>query len=302
MAETSLTVRARDGYPLAADLLEPAGPPRGAVLLAPAMGVPRRFYRPFAAHLASRGLAALAVDVRGVGGSRPPRLRGFPATLAGWGELDLAGGLDALGARYPGAPLLWVGHSAGGQLLGLVEDARLAGAILVGAQNGHWRLWPGLAARLGMFALWHAVIPLLVPAFGYLPMRLLGQGEDVPAGVALQWAEWGRRRAYVHSYAAPRGGLAFASYAGPLRAYAVTDDAFAPPASVDALVGCYARARTETRRVAPAELGVAAIGHFGFFRPRFEATLWREAADWLLAAAAARAAGEPGAPRAPGPA
>ena len=61
-----ITVLADDGARLDADLVAPAAP-RRAALLAPALGVPRRFYRPFAEFLAAEGVAVLAVDYRGVG-------------------------------------------------------------------------------------------------------------------------------------------------------------------------------------------------------------------------------------------
>ncbi|MGC3996748.1 MAG: alpha/beta fold hydrolase [Anaeromyxobacter sp.] len=285
MKTETLELAARDGYRLAATLHDPGQPPDGAVLIAPAMGVPRRHYQPFAAHLARSGLAALTVDVRGIGGSAPERLRGFPATLHGWGEQDLGGALDHLEARYPGVPLLWVGHSAGGQLLGLVESPRVAAALLVAAQSGHWRLWPDLRSRLLMAGLWWLVIPLLVPVLGRLPLRLLGGGEDVPAGVALEWARWGRDRRYILAHAGPRGGMGFAQHRGPLRSYAVSDDAYAPPATVEALAALFQEARVEVRHVTPQEAGVERIGHFGFFRPRFEPTLWAEAVAWLRHAA-----------------
>ena len=280
-----LSVRARDGYPLAADLFLPAGPPAAAALVAPAMGVSRRYYAAYAAYLARRGLAALTVDLRGIGGSRRGPLRGFEASLHGWGELDLAGALDALAAELPGVPRVWVGHSAGGQLLGLLPDPPVAAALLVGAQCGHWRLWPSFPARLALAAFWWALLPASVALLGYLPMRRLGQGEDVPAGVAREWASWGRRREYLMAYAGPRGGLGFARYAGQLRTYAVTDDRYAPPRSVEALAALYTATSAEVRRVAPADAGVPRIGHFGLFRPRLEGTLWDESASWLLRAA-----------------
>ena len=277
-------IHARDGYELAGDLYAPAGLPRAAVLVAPAMGVPRRFYGPFAAFLARQGMAALTLDYRGIAGSRRGPLRGCPATLREWGEQDLAGAADLLAARVPHAPLLWVGHSVGGQLLGILEDAPVAGALLVGAQSGYWRHWSG-AWRLRIFLLWHALIPGLVPLLGRLPAAVLGGGEDVPPGVAREWAEWGRRRDYVMSYAAPRGGRGFARLGAPIVGYAIADDPFAPPAAVEALLGFYAAARTQVRVVRPADVGARAIGHFGFFRARFEPTLWREAAVFLARAA-----------------
>jgi predicted alpha/beta hydrolase len=283
----SLRVPARDGVSLAADLALPDGAPGAAVLVASAMGVPRGFYGRFAAYLARRGMAALTLDCRGIGGSRHGPVRRSRAVLHEWAEQDLAGAVDFLAARFPRVPVLWVGHSVGGQLLGLVEDARIAGALLVAAQSGHWRLWSGVD-RLRIMALWFGVIPLGVPLLGRLPAAVLGGGEDVPAGVAREWAAWGRRRDYVLSYARPRGGRGFARFAGPLLSYAIADDAFAPRPSVEALLGFFASARGELRAVAPGDLGERAVGHFGFFRARFEPTLWRDAADWLAEVARAR--------------
>ena len=290
----SIRIRARDGQALAGDLFLPAGPARAAVVIAPAMGVPRRYYGPFAAFLARQGLAALSLDYRGVGGSRTGPLRTCPATLRDWAEHDLGGAVDLLAHRVPDVPLLWVGHSVGGQLLGLLAGVDVAGALLVGAQSGHWRLWAG-TWRWRMWLLWHALIPGLVPVLGRLPAAILGGGEDVPPGVAREWAAWGRERDYVWSFARPRGGLAFATLAAPVVSYAFTDDPFAPPRAVEALAAFYSAARAQVRLVRPADVGASAIGHFGFFRARFEPTLWREA-SLFLAGAASRGSGSPSPP------
>ncbi len=283
-----VVIPARDGHALAGDLFLPDGAPRAAVLVAPAMGVRRGYYARFAGFLAREGMAALTLDYRGIGGSRRGGLRRHPATLADWGERDLAGAADLLRARVPGAPLLWVGHSVGGQLLGLVDDVPVAGALLVAAQSGHWRLWSG-PWRARIFLLWHAVIPGLVPLLGKLPALVLGGGEDVPPGVARQWAQWGRQRDYVMSYARPRGGRAFARLAAPVVSYAISDDPYAPERSVRELLRHYDLASTELRVVRPEDVGARELGHFGFFRARFEPTLWREALAFLSAAAEGRA-------------
>jgi predicted alpha/beta hydrolase len=266
------------------------------VLVAPAMGVPRGFYAPFASFLAREGMAALTLDYRGIGGSRDAA-RG--ATLRDWGEHDLPGALDLLERRFPGVPLLWAGHSVGGQLLGIADQGRVAAALFVGAQSGHWRLWPG-AGRWKVFALWYGIIPVLVPLLGRLPAAVLGGGEDVPGGVAREWAEWGRARDYVLSHARPRGGLGFTRLSAPILSYAFPDDDLAPLPTVEALLGYYTAARGEVRLVRPADVGARSIGHFGFFRERFEPTLWRDAAEWLARAArvadGGREGASPGAP------
>ncbi len=270
-------------HPLAATLFSPPASPNGAVLIAGAMGVPRAFYAAFAQHLASQGFATLILDYRGIGGSAPASLRGFEASVHRWAEEDLGAALDALERRFPRLPLLYVGHSIGGQLLALVPRLeRVSAALLVASQSGYWRLWPG-AGKYAIWALWHLAVPFFTRTLGFLPLGRLGMGEDVPSGVAREWAQWGRDPKYVFSYAAPRGGLGFGSFQRPLRSYAISDDRYAPEPTVRALVDFFTATRGELRVVEPHHAGAKKIGHFGFFRPRFRDTLWKEAAAWLHA-------------------
>ena len=43
----------------------------------------------------------------------------------------------------------------------------------------------------------------------------------------------------------------------------------------------YVNAPREVRHLRPRDLGVGAIGHFGFFREKFKPLVWQETADWL---------------------
>lgn len=273
-------VTAADGYALAADLYLPASP-RLAALLAPALGVRRGFYRPLAEYLAEAGIAVLVPDYRGVGGSAPARLRGFAATLDDWAALDLPAALAAVQAAAPGAPAAWIGHSIGGQLLGLTPRPAVARALLVAAQHGHWRNWRGWRAAQ-MAALWWTVIPAATRLAGRLPMRALRQGEDVPAGVAAQWARWGRDPGYVVAHARGVPGSGFGSYAGALVAWAIADDWMAPPSTVRPLLDAFVAAQGAYEVAEPRALGVPALGHFGALRPGAE-RLWARWRDWLLA-------------------
>lgn len=277
-----VAVETADGFTLAADLTAPLDRPRAAVMLAPAMGVPRQFYRPLAGFLAENGLAVLALDYRGIGGSKPRSLKKFNAALHEWAELDLEASLAWLRKKYPTLPLLWVGHSVGGQLFGLLRDPPVRAALFVGSQSGYYRNWDG-AARLAMEALWRIVIPGATAATGKLPMKLFGQGEDVPAGVAREWASWGKNPEYIFSYAKLRPGRAFETWSGNLRSYVIGDDGYAPSRSVAALLGFYRSASVELRTLTPADLGVRTIKHFGPFRQKFRGTFWHEIRDYLLA-------------------
>jgi predicted alpha/beta hydrolase len=281
MAE-SFTLQTQDGQPLACEWHAPTGALRAVAVIAPAMGVPRRYYGAFAGHLAANGVGALTLDYRGMGGSQPAT---GEVTLHAWAEQDLAALLRDAVRRAAGAPVVWVGHSVGGQLFGLLEPAEAAQVkrvLFVASQSGHWRNWPTVGQAV-MFGIWHVGIPVLTAATGRLPMKAMGQGEDVPSGVAREWARWGRHRDYIGSYAQEKGGRAFASYTGPVRSCAFPDDSYAPQQSVEKLLGLYARAQHELCLITPASVGAKGIGHFGFFRPTFQATLWAQALDWLTA-------------------
>jgi len=269
----------RDGYRLGATFFRPSEPAARAVTIQAATGVRQDYYAKFAAFLAERGVAALIYDYRGIGRSRPTRLRGFRARMRDWALLDAPAALDFLERTAPGARLMAVGHSFGGQTLGLLPDpGRIRAALVVGAQSGYWRNWPALG-RSWMWLATHAVLPTAPRLLGYFPSKLLGFGEDLPAGVAIEWASWCRNPRYVVGALGAHEG--YARFTSPLRAYAVRDDRLAPVRAVEALLELYPHARSEIRHVAPADVGAARIGHFGFFRERFRDTLWREAADWL---------------------
>jgi predicted alpha/beta hydrolase len=274
-------VEALDGYPLAATCFQPGERPVGSVAILSATGVRRRYYAPFAAFLAERGLRVLTFDYRGIGDSRPPSLRGFGARMHDWAALDAAGALRYLREAQGEVATLVVGHSFGGQALGLLpQPLGVGAALLVAAQSGywgHWRGWP----RLGMAALWHAVVPLLCRVLGYFPARRLGLGEDLPSGVARQWASWGRRPGYVFEAEGGRWQAGYRQVTLPIRAYSFSDDGFAPRPAVEALLAGFENAGVEHRHLAPAALGLPGVGHWGFFREPSRQALWREARDWL---------------------
>lgn len=274
-----LMLAARDGTQLAATLFEPAAPNGGAVLINSGTGIPRQFYAAFAAHLASRGFAVLTYDYRGIGQSASPPA----ATMEAWGAIDQPSMLDHLAALAPGAERAVIGHSFGGQVLGLADNiGQVRAALLICTQSGHWRHWPPGRRRLRMLALWWLFIPGLTALTGRFPGSWVGTA-NLPAGIARSWARWGRSRHYV----CDARGNALRPHnddvACPLRWLSFTDDPIAPYGAVEALRPYYPNAAIDRRHLAPADLDVPAVGHFGFFRKSMPRQPWNETADWLAA-------------------
>jgi predicted alpha/beta hydrolase len=273
---------ARDGYRLGATLVRPTAAGNGrAVLVMAATGVPQEYYGKFAAFLAQRGFAVLTFDYRGIGRSLHGSVRAVNARMRDWALLDAAAAFDFLEKNHPGEKIMTVGHSFGGQAFGLLpKPERIAAALTVGSQSGYWRHW-GALGRAWMWPSTHIGLPVVPRLLGFFPGASLGFGENLPKGVAIEWASWCRHPRYIV------GALGvereYARFAAPIRLYAITDDAFAPPRAVQELSFLYPNARSEVRRVEPKELNLKTIGHFGFFRERFRDSLWREAAEWLEA-------------------
>jgi predicted alpha/beta hydrolase len=167
-------------------------------------------------------------------------------------------------------------------MLGLTPYAGVvAAAVFVGAQSGYYGHWPAPRAQL-YAALWYVLVPLAVRLRGYFPARQLGfGGEDLPAGVALEWARWCRTPHYLSDDAGAPLRPFFATVRAPIRAYSFADDPYATARAVDALLDFYRNAPTSHAHLRPEQAGARAIGHFGFFRAGRCPALWREAAAWL---------------------
>lgn len=274
------TLTAKDGAAIAATVFRPQGDGIPVVIQS-ATAVPRGYYAKFARHLAEHGFLVVTFDYRGIGGSRGPgSLRHLEGGTSAWAQLD-AGAAHAWIREATGRPrALVVGHSIGGQIVGLLpEPQHVAGVLGVAAQSGYWRLWTG-ARRLQMFVYMHALLPLVANALGHVP-GWMGIGEDLPRSAALEWARWCRTPGYLLGDD-PRRHEPYARVVGPVLGYSFADDSYAPHANVATWLRFFPSASIEHRHVEPAQLGVKAIGHFGFFRQSFESTLWADARAWLL--------------------
>jgi predicted alpha/beta hydrolase len=283
-----ITFPAADGYLLAGSLFLPRGAKRHAVLMNSATAVPRKIYRGFASYLAHRGCAVLTYDYRGIGGSRqqalvgynqPKSLVGFKASMADWAALDVTSAVRWMRERYNTLPLAYVGHSFGGQALGLIENnSEISRALLVASQAATWKLMTP-PENYRVYAFMNFVGVPLARMLGYAP-GWAGIGEDLPRDVFLQWAEWVSSPRYLFDSKLP--ALAnFEKFKGELRALAFSDDSWATRPAVELLCSGFTAIKPEVLTVKPSDVGAKAIGHFGFFRPEHQDTLWRGMAEWI---------------------
>jgi predicted alpha/beta hydrolase len=268
-----------EGYLFAGDIHQA---PKAAVLVACATGVSQRFYFAFAQWLCDQGFSVLTFDYRGIGKSLHGKsVANSPVKKQEWGELDMTAAFDWLCEKYPDLPKHIVGHSAGGLLFGLMPNfERIASVVAIGYSTGHLP-YISFPYRLFAYAFLKIYVPLSAKTFGYVPAKRLGMGEDLPSGVASQWALWCSRQGYVGS--ALGGEILVHHYdrlTMPMMVLNMTDDPVATPRNVTDMHKVFPRAKITEVWIQPSDYRIKAIGHIGFFR-KANKILWSKVSQWL---------------------
>ena len=184
--------------------------------------------------------------------------------------------IEAVSARAPGAPLVWIGHSLGGQIVPMVPNReRIAKIVTVATGSGYWREYSPKMRPFGWW-LWFVAVPLATRLFGYFPGRRLRKVGDLPKGVVEQWRRWCMHKDYAAGAEGEAMRARYAAVTTPIVSLSFADDEYMSLANTRALHGLYSSAPQILKRIAPAEIGQKRIGHFGFFRAQQEHVLWRQ--------------------------
>lgn len=282
MASTRVQIPALDGYLLSANIFRSAAPCRGVVLIHSATAVPQTFYIGFAEYLAELGFETITYDYRGIAGSAPARLRGFRASMSDWALKDAEGVQLWARSTYPDKPLLAVGHSFGGNVIGLCDSTRhLTAAAMVAGHAGCLRFIMPWAERLRVYLMVRGLFPLINAVLGYIPSRRLGFGEDLPQEAGRNWVHWSSLPNCFFDVADLEAPRRFARVRIPLVSISLEDDLWATPPAVDLLTSFFVQARLEHWKICGAREGTGPIGHLGYFRRRHRPILWPRLAQWL---------------------
>lgn len=251
----------------------PNNRPKAVIVLASAVGVKQTLYFKFSEYLKSHGFAVYTFDYAGIGYSRKAPLNGLDISASQWGANDLECVIQHAKRKNAAAELLIIGHSIGGQLIGLAPSNVLAnGILLVAAQSGYWRLWKG-AAKARMFMTWYLLVPVLTYIFGYFPGKKIGSSEDLPKQMVLEWRNWCCSPNYLFDHI-PTADQGFKAIECPIYSYSSRDDGYAPKVAVDWLTSKYENAKTTRKHLVSEDSEAPVIGHFSFFKSDNESRIW----------------------------
>ncbi len=281
--EHQFSIPARDGYELGATHFSPgdrSDQPPGVIIFHCATATPQTFYFHCARFFAGQGYEVYTYDYRGIGRSAPESLKGFTAWVHTLAEHDMPAVLDRVHVEHSNQELICIGHSVGGQLLGMLDNASLiTKAVTCSAQSGYWKLQGGNQKYMVFFSM-YVLFPILTRLFGYFPWKRFAGGEDLPKQMALEWAQWCRSKNYLFDDPRLPHLHRYAEFKAPILAYCISDDDWGTQEAVHSLMDHYSGAPLEYRNVTPQEFGLRSLGHFGYFK-RGSESLWQDTLAWI---------------------
>ncbi len=275
-----IDILTEDHYSLAAHLFEPQISNQKVLLINSATGVKQQIYFSVAQFFADQGFTVITYDYRGIGLSKPDKMRGFEASMRVWGTTDYKSLTDYIKSNFEDYKKYCLGHSVGALILGMNPDSEIFEEfIFVGTQNafvGNLRLKTKIEAYLGF----GIVQPLFTFFLGYFPASWFGLGESLPSGSAFDW------RILILNKKSTNNLLEkSADFSKKLRQKVLViwaeDDAWLTEKGVKSLLeNTYANLRPTYRHIYTSESEKGEIGHVNFFRS-YNRKLWKILLDRL---------------------
>jgi len=269
----SIDVVTDDNYTLSVHLFESQNPNGKLLLINSATGVKQQIYFSFAQFFAEQGFTVIAYDYRGIGLSKPKKMKGFQASMRIWGTEDFKAVTNYIKINFPDCQKFCLGHSLGALILGMNADSKMFEEfVFVGTQNafvGNLKFRTKIEAYLGF----GIAQPLSTKILGYFPGNWFGLGESLPAGSAFDWQtlilnrkSTNRLLEKVQDYSKELTQKVFV-----IRA---EDDAWLTEKGVRSLLeGTYPNMKPIYRLIKTSESEKNEIGHINFFRS-YNRKLW----------------------------
>lgn len=268
-----LLLQTDDEIEITAHIFRPDESNHKVLLINSATGVKQQIYFSFAQFFAEQGFTVLTYDYRGIGLSKPEKMKGFQSSMKIWGSRDYKALTRFIIKNFPGHQKFCLGHSVGALILGMNKDSEIFNEFLfVGTQNafvGNLKWRTKIEAVLGF----GIVQPLFTELFGYFPAHWFGLGESLPKNCAYDW-----RTLILNRKSTNKLLLKTDDYSKDLNrkvfVIQAEDDAWLTYKGVQSLLNdTYPNLKPTFRLIKTSESEKGEIGHVNFFRS-YNRNLW----------------------------
>ncbi len=268
-----LTLTTKDQCQLSAHIFKPGKSNQKIILINSATGVKQQVYFSFAQFFAEQGFTVITYDYRGIGLSKPEKMRNFKASMRTWGNEDFKRLTEFVIENFPDYQKFCLGHSVGALIIGMNENSKVFERfIFVATQNafiGNLKWKTKLEAFFGFgFAQ-----PFFTELFGYFPAHWFGLGESLPKNCAYDWRtlilnrkSTGKLLLKTNDYSKELNQKVLVLYA--------EDDVWLTDKGVKSLLNdVYPNLKPDYRFLQTSESEKGEIGHVNFFRS-YNKKLW----------------------------
>ena len=268
-----LLLQTDDEIEITAHIFLPDESNHKVLLINSATGVKQQIYFSFAQFFAEQGFTVLTYDYRGIGLSKPEKMKGFQSSMKIWGSRDYKALTQFIIKNFPDHQKFCLGHSVGALILGMNKDSEIFNEFLfVGTQNafvGNLKWRTKIEAVLGF----GIVQPLFTELFGYFPAHWFGLGESLPKNCAYDW-----RTLILNRKSTNKLLLKTDDYSKDLNrkvfVIQAEDDAWLTEKGVKSLLNdTYPNLKSTFRLIKTSESEKGEIGHVNFFRS-YNRNLW----------------------------
>lgn len=244
--------------------------PKAIVLINPGTATKTSFYIPFAKYLSQEGFHVLLWNYRGFCESNNGKLVGSTYKYSDIGRYDIPAAIEYVARTFPDLALYCIGHSAGGQQIGLAGNHnKLAGLVAVASSAGYFPYMP-FSYRLKAYFFFFIFSPLASRIFGYVPAKRLRLMEDLSGPMAKEWGAWCAKKEFLFSpkfygHTVPEG--AFKDLGFPIHVISADDDEICTELNIESFwKNVHSEKEITFTRYCTKDFPQGKIGHFGYFR------------------------------------
>lgn len=182
-----LALTTEDSFSIVTHLFLPEKSNQRLLLINSATGVKQQIYFSFAKYFSEKGFTVITYDYRGIGLSKPRKMKNFEASMRIWGSKDYKALTDYIRLNFKDFKKYCLGHSVGALILGMNKNSDMFDEfVFVGTQNafvGNLKFRTKIEAYLGF----GIIQPLTTTLLGYFPSQWFGLGESLPKNCAYDW-------------------------------------------------------------------------------------------------------------------